>query len=125
MSRLARLHFPTIRAAVERSTLPRYFLSLLLAWSLVLSPLVHALGMARAAQAAEPVVVSHCHHEQTPVQVDCCCHKGSVCHCALPAGLPAAPSLVPQGLGQQDRPLGALAYHPRTLPPPEPPPPRA
>jgi hypothetical protein len=96
-----------------------------MAWGLVLAPFAHALSMAAVMAASPPEAATHCHQadsEQQPVN-DCCCHKGTVCHCAVPAALAGTlPLSFPDVPATYSVVIESFLLH--NLPPPEPPPPR-
>jgi hypothetical protein len=103
----------------------RLLLLACMVWGLVLAPFAHALGMAATLAASQQEAASHCHQpdgDKLP-STDCCCHKGQVCHCAVPAALPCqlplalSPVPVTYSVSVESFPL-------HNLPPPEPPPPR-
>jgi len=110
---------------MANSRAARLLLLASLVWGLVLAPFAHALGMTAALADARQEAVSHCHHADASPQAlgDCCCHKGKVCHCAVPAALPSqlplTVSLVPAIY-----PVVSESFLLHNLPPPEPPPPR-
>jgi hypothetical protein len=103
----------------------RFLLLASMVWGLALAPFAHALSMAAAMADAQQEAVSHCHQSDSDnaPKGDCCCHKGSVCHCAVPVALPS-------GLPLTSSPVPAIytvvsvAFLLHNLPPPEPPPPR-
>lgn len=103
----------------------RLLLLTVLVWGLVLAPFAHALSMAASMAASQQEAVPHCHQGDTGKQPlhDCCCHKGTVCHCAVPI---AAPSSLPLACAQIPAiyPVVSESFLLHSLPPPEPPPPR-
>jgi hypothetical protein len=103
----------------------RLLILVCMTWGLVLAPFAHALSMAAAMNASQQQAVSHCHQSdgERPPANDCCCHKGSVCHCAVPVALPSNLSLTLSDV-PVIFPVAVESFLLHSLPPPEPPPPR-
>jgi hypothetical protein len=107
------------------SPVARLLLLACMVWGLVLAPFAHALGMAATLAASQQEAASHCHQpdgDNAP-NSDCCCHKGTVCHCAAPVALPGNLPL-PVPLVPAIYPVVSESFLLHNLPPPEPPPPR-
>lgn len=105
--------------------LPILLLRYLLAFSLAVPPLGYVLAGTDAA-IPDPQPSMGCHHQgqDAPAQDGCCHYKGSKCHCATAATLPATPlpALSPW-VGAQPTASSQFCLH--TLSIPETPPPRS
>lgn len=106
--------------------LPALLLRVMLAFVLALSPLGHVLaGTDRAIPA--PQEIMSCHHQDDSTQQDtggCCHYKGSQCHCATAATLPASP-LPGFSEAMSAAPVAKPVFCPQAFSIPETPPPRA
>lgn len=109
---------------MHRLPAARFLLLIVMIWGLALSPFAHALSLAAAMASPQQEAVS-CHQADTERQPinDCCCHKGTACHCAVSAALPNGQSLAFTQI-PAIYPVVSVSFLLHNLPPPEPPPPR-
>jgi len=105
------------------------FFQFSLVWTLLLAPFAHAINLAAATDAAAAELPA-CHQDVTPATdepaaaEECCCLGSGTCHCVVSLALPRAGTSLPAlpAIKPLPTPLHGVA---RSLPPPEPPPPRA